>query len=129
MDEESLKDQFYGFGELQSVRIVPGKSCAFVTYTTRDAAEKAAAALGGSGLVVKGLRLKLMWGKPAERREGGAPGGAGAPPPFLPPQLRGAPGMAMPMPMMYPGARAGAPAPPPPDPCTTDPWRAPGTVL
>lgn len=105
MDEESLKDQFYGFGELQTIRIVPGKSCAFVTYTTREAAEKAADSLS-NGLVVKGLRLKLMWGKPAERREGGAGGaGAGGAPGFVPPQLRGGgpPGMAMPVPM-YPGA-------------------------
>lgn len=52
VDEESLKDAFYAYGELQSIRVVPGKSCAFVTYTMRDAAEKAAEALSNS-LVVK----------------------------------------------------------------------------
>lgn len=108
VDEESLKDQFYAFGELQTIRIVPGKSCAFVTYTTREGAEKAAEALSNA-LVVKGLRLKLSWGKPAAAREGGGGvGGAGGVPPFMPPQLMrgGPPGMAMPMPM-YPGATRG----------------------
>ena len=39
------------------------RACAFVTYTTREGAEKAAEELSNR-LVIKGLRLKLMWGKP-----------------------------------------------------------------
>ncbi|GFZ01652.1 CCCH-type zinc fingerfamily protein with RNA-binding domain-containing protein [Actinidia rufa] len=39
------------------------RACAFVTYTTREGAEKAAEELSNK-LVVKGLRLKLMWGRP-----------------------------------------------------------------
>jgi len=94
VDEEALKDHFYPFGELASIRVVRDRKCAFVTFAERAAAEKAADGLGGGQLVVKGLRLKLMWGKPVARGPppaGGAAGGAappwmpGAPPPGWPP--------------------------------------------
>ncbi|CAN0523536.1 unnamed protein product, partial [Ectocarpus sp. 8 AP-2014] len=39
---EDLRDAFYSFGELRSIRIVPGKDFAFVQFTTRQAAEAAA---------------------------------------------------------------------------------------
>ena len=61
--EQDLKDQFYAHGEIESIRLVPQRACAFVSYTTREAAEKAAEELSNR-LIVKGLRLKLMWGKP-----------------------------------------------------------------
>eukprot|EP00850_Spirogloea_muscicola_P005596 SM000026S08845 [mRNA] locus=s26:1516:3864:- [translate_table: standard] len=66
--EEDLKDQFYGYGEIESIRLVPAKGCAFVTYTARDGAEKAAENMANK-LVVKGLRLKVMWGRPQSARE------------------------------------------------------------
>ena len=40
--EKDLSDQFYAYGELKNIQIVPQSNCAFVTYTTREAAEKAA---------------------------------------------------------------------------------------
>lgn len=61
--EEDLKDQFYSYGEIESIRMVPQRACAFVTYTTREGAEKAAEQLANK-LVINGLRLKLMWGRP-----------------------------------------------------------------
>lgn len=61
--EQDLKDHFYAHGEIESIRMVLQRACAFVTYTTREAAEKAAEELSNK-LVIKGLRLKLMWGKP-----------------------------------------------------------------
>uniref|UniRef100_A0A0C9RWG2 TSA: Wollemia nobilis Ref_Wollemi_Transcript_8826_1803 transcribed RNA sequence n=1 Tax=Wollemia nobilis TaxID=56998 RepID=A0A0C9RWG2_9CONI len=61
--EDDLKDNFYGYGEIESIRLVLQRACAFVTYTTREGAEKAAENLSNK-LVVKGLRLKLLWGKP-----------------------------------------------------------------
>ncbi|KAL5718625.1 hypothetical protein ACHQM5_011507 [Ranunculus cassubicifolius] len=60
--EQDLKDRFYAHGEIESVRIVHQHACAFVTYTTRQAAENAAEVLSNK-LVVKGVRLKLSWGK------------------------------------------------------------------
>jgi len=114
VDEEALKDHFYPFGELASIRVVRERKCAFVTFAARAAAEKAAEGLGGGQLVVKGLRLKLMWGKPVARAApqgppGGWPGGAGAgapPPPGWPPapQQQGAPAYASYYPSMDPNA-------------------------
>lgn len=39
---QDLRDAFYSYGELRSIRIVPGKDFAFVQFTTRQAAEAAA---------------------------------------------------------------------------------------
>ncbi|OEL34208.1 Zinc finger CCCH domain-containing protein 40 [Dichanthelium oligosanthes] len=61
--EQDLRDQFYAHGEIESIRMVLQRACAFVTYTTREGAEKAAEELANK-LVIKGVRLKLMWGKP-----------------------------------------------------------------
>lgn len=47
MSEADIRDVFYSHGELQSVKKVDSRSCAFVTYTTRAAAEAAAEALSG----------------------------------------------------------------------------------
>uniref|UniRef100_A0A7N0TGV0 Uncharacterized protein n=1 Tax=Kalanchoe fedtschenkoi TaxID=63787 RepID=A0A7N0TGV0_KALFE len=63
VSEQDLRDNFYAHGEIESVRMVLQRACAFVTYTTREAAEKAATELSNK-LVIKGLRLKLMWGRP-----------------------------------------------------------------
>ncbi|KAG4212217.1 hypothetical protein ERO13_A02G151000v2 [Gossypium hirsutum] len=65
--EQDLRDNFYAHGEIESIKMVLDKACAFVTYTTREGAEKAAEELS-SKLVIKGLRLKLMWGKPQAPR-------------------------------------------------------------
>lgn len=42
VSEDDLRDQFYPYGELKSVKKVASRSCAFVTYATREAAERAA---------------------------------------------------------------------------------------
>lgn len=71
--EQDLRDNFYAHGEIESVKMVTQRACAFVTYTTREGAEKAAEELSNK-LVVKGLRLKLLWGRPqAARPEGEGP--------------------------------------------------------
>nr|XP_043627691.1 zinc finger CCCH domain-containing protein 49-like [Erigeron canadensis] len=63
VSEQDLTDNFYSHGEIESVKMVLQRACAFVTYTTREGAEKAAGELSNK-LVIKGLRLKLMWGRP-----------------------------------------------------------------
>ncbi|CAO2833341.1 unnamed protein product [Amaranthus hypochondriacus] len=63
--EQDLRDNFYAHGEIESIRMVLQRACAFVTYTTREAAEKAAEELSNK-LVIRGLRLKLMWGRPQQ---------------------------------------------------------------
>eukprot|EP00775_Hariotina_reticulata_P006556 gene6556-6784_t len=59
ISEEDLRDVFYTYGELAGVRKVASRFCAFVTYTERGAAEKAAEALHNK-LIVKNVRLRLM---------------------------------------------------------------------
>lgn len=66
--EMELRDAFYAFGELVSVRLIHAKHIAFVEYTTREAAEAAAKALHNN-LTLQGLRLRLTW---AMRPAGGA---------------------------------------------------------
>ncbi|EEF41851.1 RNA binding motif protein, putative [Ricinus communis] len=65
--EQDLRDNFYAHGEIESIKMVPQRAIAFVTYTTREGAEKAAEELSNK-LVIKGLRLKLMWGRPQAPR-------------------------------------------------------------
>lgn len=58
-------------GDVSKVKKVESRSCAFVTFSSRADAESAAEKLQNK-LIVKGTRLKLMWGRPQERRaEGG----------------------------------------------------------
>lgn len=63
ISEQDLRDHFYAHGEIESIKMVLQRGCAFVTYTTREGAEKAAEELANR-LVIKGLRLKLLWGRP-----------------------------------------------------------------
>ncbi|KAL6560685.1 hypothetical protein OROGR_004244 [Orobanche gracilis] len=65
--EQDLRDNFYVHGEIESVKMVLHRGCAFVTYTTREGAEKAAEELSNK-LVIKGLRMKLLWGRPQAQR-------------------------------------------------------------
>eukprot|EP00899_Mesostigma_viride_P017081 jgi/Mesvir1/25374/Mv01417-RA.1 len=80
--ESDLRDVFYAYGEITAIRMVPAHACAFLTYSKRTEAELAAEKQANK-LVIKGLRLKLLWGKPQQpqlQREGGegARGGNGA---------------------------------------------------
>ncbi|CAI5957993.1 unnamed protein product [Closterium sp. NIES-65] len=95
--EADLKDKFYAFGEVESIRLITPRSCAFITFSSRDEAEKAAEGLANK-LIIKGIRLKLDWGRPkAEALEGGG-GGRGREAPYQP-----APGGPSGAPQQYPG--------------------------
>lgn len=63
--ERDVRDQFYVFGEIRSIRMVPKQSCAFVTFVSREAAEEAASKLYRI-LEIKGTRANLMWGRPQQ---------------------------------------------------------------
>jgi pre-mRNA-splicing factor RBM22/SLT11 len=110
ISEQDLRVQFYAYGEVKSIKMVHRSNCAFVQYTTRAAAELAAEKLHNR-LIVKGARLKMMWGKPQTigstpevQGPEGPPGGfpmmptPGAPGsgPNLPPGVAPSPGMAVP---------------------------------
>lgn len=55
------RDHFYQYGEIQAINMVHRQGCAFITYTTRQAAEKAAEKSFGS-LIIKGKRVRGIRG-------------------------------------------------------------------
>eukprot|EP00298_Acanthocystis_sp_HF-20_P015051 c21007_g1_i2.p2 GENE.c21007_g1_i2~~c21007_g1_i2.p2 ORF type:complete len:444 (-),score=214.67 c21007_g1_i2:17-1348(-) len=61
--EEDIKNIFYCYGEIASIRMVIRSQCAFVNYILRKSAEKAMKKLSGK-LIIKGTRLRLLWGRP-----------------------------------------------------------------
>jgi pre-mRNA-splicing factor RBM22/SLT11 len=73
VEEGDLRMGLSTFGDLASVRVIRDRHCAFVTFAQRSGAEDAARALAsGPGLVIHGLRLKVMWGKPKQAAGGAA---------------------------------------------------------
>mmetsp|Transcript_29226 Transcript_29226/g.64686 ORF Transcript_29226/g.64686 Transcript_29226/m.64686 type:complete len:459 (-) Transcript_29226:408-1784(-) len=99
VSEDDLRDEFYAFGEIASLRKVENKMCAFITFTTRAAAEKAAEEKHNQ-LVLKGERLRVLWGKPQQQpqqQQGGDASTSGQEAPhMLPPQVQMAMGGAIP---------------------------------
>jgi len=62
IQESDLKDHFYCYGEIQSIKLVPAQHCAFVEFTTPTAAQAAMGKLQGS-LIISGVYLKVAWAK------------------------------------------------------------------
>eukprot|EP00727_Mastigamoeba_balamuthi_P007271 m51a1_g3164 putative mos4-associated complex subunit 5a (364) ;mRNA; f:377699-379022 len=60
--ELDVRDAFERHGELEGVRLLAGKGCAFVTFARREAAEEAAAALFGK-LVLRDRPVRIAWGR------------------------------------------------------------------
>ncbi|KAJ0241460.1 RNA recognition motif domain-containing protein [Hirschfeldia incana] len=58
--EQNIIDKFAAYGVIKYVSFFAEDSCALVTYTTREGAEKAAQALSKC-LFINGQRLKLAW--------------------------------------------------------------------
>ncbi|PNS17205.1 hypothetical protein CAC42_7259 [Sphaceloma murrayae] len=63
LPEHALRVHFQEFGQLRSVICSHRSHCAFMNYMTREGAEKAAAACQGRA-IVKGVPLRVQWGKP-----------------------------------------------------------------
>lgn len=61
--EEDLRDKFYLFGEIKSIRLAQKSLCAFITFVSRAAAEKAVE-VTHHALNIKGKNLKVSWGRP-----------------------------------------------------------------
>lgn len=68
--EKDLRDYFYQFGEIRSIVIASSKNCGFVCYTTRAAAEYAAERAFNKA-IIKGKRVKILWGKSQEELSAG----------------------------------------------------------
>lgn len=63
ISQQDLKDHFYAFGEIVSVRMVAASKCAFVEFATHDQASHAIDSLRNN-LVIRGQFLKVGWAKP-----------------------------------------------------------------
>lgn len=60
--EVDIRDNFYHYGEIRSVSLVPRQQCAFVQFTKRSAAELAADKTFNK-LVLGGKRLSIKWAR------------------------------------------------------------------
>lgn len=63
LPEHELRTHFAQYGQLRSVVCSHRSHCAFLNYMSREGAEKAAAACQGRA-VIKGVPLRVQWGKP-----------------------------------------------------------------
>lgn len=75
MTEDDLYAPFSRFGNVESVRIIAAKKCAFVTFSS--VAEAEAALQGLQGQIVRGERLKINFGHAGSRDRVGGGGGTG----------------------------------------------------
>ncbi|KXZ53534.1 hypothetical protein GPECTOR_7g984 [Gonium pectorale] len=76
VSEEELRAVFMRYGEIQYVKIPPGKGCGFVQFVDRQAAEYAMAEVNGS--FIGGSAVRISWGKSTGKGGGGGGGGGGA---------------------------------------------------
>lgn len=60
--EQDLRDVFYQYGEIRNINLVLKSGCAFVNYSQRESAERAVQGAFNK-LIIKGRRLKILWGK------------------------------------------------------------------
>merc|ERR1719263_2036929 len=67
--EKDIRNAFYTHGDVKTVKILKKHSCAFLTFTTRAAAESATAALYRN-LKIKGKVVKIKWAKKAGNDSG-----------------------------------------------------------
>lgn len=63
LPEHKIRDFFSAYGKLRSLVCSHMSHCAFINYTTREAAEAAAEACQGRA-VIAGCPLRVQWGKP-----------------------------------------------------------------
>lgn len=63
LPEHDIRTHFQSFGGLRSLVCSHRSHCAFVNYLTREGAENAAASCQGKA-IVKGVPLRVQWGKP-----------------------------------------------------------------
>jgi len=80
--EQDIKNAFYSFGEIRSLTVVPKQGCAFIQFTSRKSAEKAAEGTFNK-LLIRGNKMTIRWGKSQGKTAGGVVSGLealGAPP-------------------------------------------------
>jgi len=62
ISSDDLRSKFYYFGEIKSISIKIMQNCAFIEFTSREAAEAAAETLNNN-LEIRGMPLKVSWAK------------------------------------------------------------------
>lgn len=70
--EEDIRDLFYSYGEIKDIKMAPQSMGAFVTFTKREDAEKAADSLY-QNLQVKEISLRLSWGTKSQLLSANSP--------------------------------------------------------
>lgn len=101
--EKDVRNQFYVFGEIRSIKMVPKQCCSFITFAKREDAESAASNLHRV-LEINGKRVKLMWGRPQQTAQSASSqnmAAASSAPPGMPP-------MGMPPMGVMPGGAPGS---------------------
>jgi RNA recognition motif-containing protein len=76
LTERDVRDQFYAFGEIVSVRIQPGQGQGFVEYTSPEATELAISSMNRKEVL--GRALFCSWARAPKRGEASAAGGGGS---------------------------------------------------
>ena len=71
LTEMEIRDQFYSFGEIVSVRVQPAKGQAFVEYTQPDACELAIASMNRKQIMDRMIHVK--WARAPKRGDGNTP--------------------------------------------------------
>jgi pre-mRNA-splicing factor RBM22/SLT11 len=69
IEEKDLRDYFYQFGEIRSITMIGRQNCAFIQYTSRQAAE-IAVEKSYQKLIIHGQKLTIRWGKSQAKRAG-----------------------------------------------------------
>jgi len=82
--EQDIKNSFYSFGELRGITMVPKQGCAFVQFTQRKSAEKAAEGTFNK-LLIRGNKITIRWGKSQGKTALPGDSGVGGQAPALPP--------------------------------------------
>jgi len=111
ISQQDIHGEFYSYGEILEVKMLPERRCAIVTFSMRKAAEEAAKALYRK-LNIKGCQLKVWWAKSQQRKDdddaaryGGGSSADGAPPAAMAPPGMGPPGGGR---MLYPSMNPNA---------------------
>ncbi|KAI6222462.1 Pre-mRNA-splicing factor RBM22 [Aphelenchoides fujianensis] len=63
VEESDIRGYFYQYGEIRTIHMIPQKCCAFIQFTTREAAERAAEK-SFDQLVLKEQKVRVRWGTP-----------------------------------------------------------------
>jgi pre-mRNA-splicing factor RBM22/SLT11 len=65
VESSHIRDFFAQFGDIQEIRMVPHRSCAFIQFASRSAAEAAASSVSERPLSLNDVPVRIKWSRPA----------------------------------------------------------------